>query len=111
MQFGAFVRIASGIEGLVHISELAHHRVQRVSSVVQEGNPVQVKVLSIDPEGQKMSLSIKAVTGAMPESAAADSEDESDAVDAAPIKRRRSDESLKGGLGRDAGGEQFGLNW
>ena len=111
MQFGAFVRIASGIEGLVHISELAHHRVQRVSSVVQEGNPVQVKVLSVDPEAQKISLSIKAVTGAAAEVASAEDGADSDEVEATPVKRRICDEQLKGGLKRDSGGEQFGLKW
>ena len=63
MDFGAFVRVAAGIEGLVHISELAHHRVQRVSTVVREGQTVQVKVLTVDPAAQRMSLSIKAVQG------------------------------------------------
>ena len=111
MQFGAFVRIASGIEGLVHISELAHHRVQRVSSVVQEGNSVQVKVLSVDPDAQKISLSMKAVTGASPAANSAEDETESDEVEATPVKRRIRDEQLKGGLKRDSGGEQFGLKW
>lgn len=110
MQFGAFVRIASGIEGLVHISELAHHRVQRVTSVVQEGNTVQVKVLAVDPEAQKMSLSMKAVSAA-PEVSDAAGDTESDEADALPPKRRIRDESLKGGLGRESGGEQFGLKW
>lgn len=111
MQFGAFVRIASGVEGLVHISELAHHRVQRVSSVVQEGKPVQVKVLAVDPQGQKMSLSIKAVHAAAEADVQTDTTEDDDAADSPPPKRRLSDESLKGGLGRDSGGEQFGLKW
>ena len=110
MQFGAFVRIASGIEGLVHISELAHHRVQRVTSVIQEGNTVQVKVLAVDPDAQKMSLSMKAVSAATEVSDTAE-DTESDEADTPPPKRRISDESLKGGLGRQNGGEQFGLKW
>lgn len=57
--FGAFVRVATGVEGLVHISELAHHRVQSVGNVVKEGDQVEVKILSIDEEAQKMSLSLK----------------------------------------------------
>ena len=57
--FGAFVKIAPGVEGLVHISELAYQRVARVSSVVNEGQEIEVKILSIDPESQKISLSHK----------------------------------------------------
>lgn len=49
-EFGAFVRIATGVEGLIHISELAHHRVQNVANVVQEGQEVDVKILSVDAE-------------------------------------------------------------
>jgi len=58
--FGAFVEVAPGIEGLVHISELDYRRVAAVSDVVQEGEVVQVKVLKVDPDSRKISLSIKA---------------------------------------------------
>lgn len=57
--FGAFVEIADGIDGLVHISQLAHHRVEKTSDVVSEGDVVKVKVLSVDPENERISLSIK----------------------------------------------------
>ena len=62
--FGAFVKIAPGVEGLVHVSELAHHRVSRVSTIVSEGQDVEVKILSIDKDKQKISLSIKACLAA-----------------------------------------------
>ena len=58
--FGCFVRLAPGVEGLVHVSELAHHRVSKVDAFVQQDNEVEVKVLSFDRETQKISLSIKA---------------------------------------------------
>ena len=58
--FGAFVKIAPGIEGLVHISELAYQRVAKVSNVVKEGQELEVKIQSIDPQSQKLSLSHKA---------------------------------------------------
>ena len=48
--FGAFVRLEPGVEGLIHISQLAHGRVFRASDVVSEGQEVEVKVLSVDPE-------------------------------------------------------------
>ncbi|MCF6408245.1 30S ribosomal protein S1 [Pseudalkalibacillus salsuginis] len=56
--FGAFVDIG-GIDGLVHISQLAHHRVETPSEVVKEGDTVKVKVLSVDRDNERISLSIK----------------------------------------------------
>lgn len=57
--FGAFVEVANGIEGLVHISELDYKRVNKVEDAVQKGEVVQVKVLKVDPDSRKISLSIK----------------------------------------------------
>jgi small subunit ribosomal protein S1 len=56
--FGAFVDIG-GIDGLVHISQLAHNHIDKPSDVVQEGEKVKVKVLSIDRDNERISLSIK----------------------------------------------------
>lgn len=50
--FGAFVEILPGTEGLVHISQLAHERVDQVSDIVREGDEVQVRVLDIDKQGR-----------------------------------------------------------
>jgi small subunit ribosomal protein S1 len=61
--FGAFVKIAEGIEGLVHISEMAHKRINRPSQIVQEGEVVEVKILKIDPDTKRIGLSIKQTTG------------------------------------------------
>ncbi|AEI41322.1 30S ribosomal protein S1 [Paenibacillus mucilaginosus] len=58
-QFGAFVDIG-GVDGLVHISEMAWHHVEKPSEVVKEGDKVQVQVLKVDPENERISLSIKA---------------------------------------------------
>ena len=60
MDFGAFVEILPGTDGLVHISQLANERVQRVTDVVNEGDEILVKVLGIDKQG-KIRLSRKAV--------------------------------------------------
>jgi len=62
MDFGAFVEILPGTDGLVHISQLSDERVQKVSDVVQEGDEILVKVLGIDKQG-KIRLSRKAVLG------------------------------------------------
>lgn len=56
--FGAFVDIG-GVDGLVHISQLSHEHVEKVSDVVTEGQEVQVKVLSVDRDSERISLSIK----------------------------------------------------
>ncbi|SOC20158.1 small subunit ribosomal protein S1 [Ureibacillus xyleni] len=56
--FGAFVDIG-GIDGLVHISQVSHEHVTDVSTVLSEGQPVKVKVLSVDPANERISLSIK----------------------------------------------------
>lgn len=58
--FGAFVRIKTGTDGLVHISELANQRVKKVTDVVKEGEVIRVKVLEITRDG-KIRLSLKAV--------------------------------------------------
>src|SRR5512145_583606 len=61
--FGAFVEILDGVEGLVHISELAHHHVENPSEVVELGASLNVKILEIDEERRRLSLSIKRVEG------------------------------------------------
>lgn len=60
-EFGAFVEISPGVEGLVHISEMAWKRVGRVEEVVKPDEVVKAKVLKIDPETRRISLSIKAL--------------------------------------------------
>jgi small subunit ribosomal protein S1 len=61
--FGAFVEILPGVEGLVHISELADHHVENPSEVVEPGSVLNVKILEIDEERRRLSLSIKRVEG------------------------------------------------
>src|SRR6058998_1605775 len=61
--FGAFVEILPGVEGLVHISELAQHHVENPREVVSQGDTVNVKVLEIDSERRRLSLSVKRVEG------------------------------------------------
>ena len=61
--FGAFVEILPGVEGLVHISELADHHVESPSEVVEPGTVLNVKILEIDEDRRRLSLSIKRVEG------------------------------------------------
>ncbi len=61
MDFGAFVTIAPGKDGLVHVSQISNERVEKVSDKLKEGDMVKVKVLEVDKQG-RIRLSIKAVT-------------------------------------------------
>ncbi|HIF32679.1 MAG: S1 RNA-binding domain-containing protein [Pirellulaceae bacterium] len=106
--FGAFVKLATGVEGLVHISELAHHRVVRVDTIVKEGQDVEVKVLDVDREKQRMSLSLKALQQRPTDSKKRPEQDED--VVAEPLLPKHEG-PLKGGVDHPSGGEQFGLKW
>jgi small subunit ribosomal protein S1 len=64
--FGAFVEIMPGVEGLVHISELAQHHVENPREVVGQGDQVQAKIIEVDPERRRLSLSLKRVEGEGP---------------------------------------------
>ncbi len=105
-KFGAFVKLAAGVEGLIHISEMAHGRVRQVSDVVSEGEEIDVKILSIDTEAQRIALSLKATQPEpeKPEGAEPDPEPTATA-------RRKPKGPLKGGVDRPSGGEEFGLKW
>lgn len=109
-EFGAFVKVAPGVEGLIHISELAHHRVFAVKNIVKEGQEVEAKVLAVDPEAQRMSLSLKA---AIAKPVKEEKKEDEVAADEPPrplaVPKRSG--PLKGGIGKSSGGEKFGLKW
>lgn len=108
-KFGAFVKLEPGVEGLIHISELAHHRVNLVSSIVQEGQTVEVKVVSVDPSEQRIGLSLKATLAAPQGEKADEASEEHEASGEMTVPR--SNKPLKGGFDRPSGGEKFGLRW
>ena len=111
--FGAFVRLEPGVEGLVHVSELASRLVRSVADVVKEGQAVECRVLSVDPDEQRMSLSIKALEAKPAEPAGEDKSAESAeplAEEPALVKRKRTT-SLRGGLGSPSDSARFGLKW
>lgn len=59
VSFGAFVELIPGVEGLVHISQLAEHHVKSANEVLEEGQNIKVKILEINTEGKRISLSVK----------------------------------------------------
>ena len=112
-QFGAFVKLEPGIEGLVHISELATRRIRSVSDVAREGQQVECRVITVDPDEQRLSLSIKALAPApaSKEQPAAE-EPEADEPEAPPPVTKKRNTPLKGGTGgNQSQGEKFGLKW
>jgi small subunit ribosomal protein S1 len=77
-KFGAFARIADGVEGLIHVSELSEERVQEPSNVVKEGDNVKVRIISIDSQNRRMGLSIKKAAADYDETETARDEETSD---------------------------------
>ncbi|EXJ24186.1 SSU ribosomal protein S1p [Alkalibacterium sp. AK22] len=76
--FGAFVELKPGVEGLVHISEMAHKHVETPHEVVAKDEEVEVKVLSVNPQDERVSLSIKALE-----------EDTSEKTESKPAKSKK----------------------
>ena len=98
MDFGAFVELEPGVEGLIHVSELSPNRVRRVADIVKPEQEVEVRILKVEPEERRISLSLKpSPKAALPDEAADDAED---AEDEAPKPPRPEPKiPLKGGLG------------
>ena len=94
MDFGAFVEIEPGVEGLVHISELSPNRVRRVADIIKPEQEVEVRILSIDADAKKISLSLKPLPTA---SGLPEPEEEEDDTPRPP--RPEPKIPLKGGLG------------
>jgi small subunit ribosomal protein S1 len=91
--FGVFISLEDGLEGLLHISELADHKVDNPEEVVAVGEEIEVKVLRVDPQERKIGLSRKRVTWA-------EEEEEQEVVESGSgAKPAGPDLDLKGGVG------------
>ena len=108
MEFGAFVQLEPGVEGLVHISELAHQRVLRVSDIVKEGDTVDVKVQSVDADQQRIGLSMKALAARPRPVKKEEPEEERSTTAASPASAKRRS---KGAWAKARAATQFGLKW
>src|SRR5205823_12312009 len=99
--FGVFVELEPGLEGLLHISELADHKVDSPEEVVNVGDEIEVKILRVDRAERKIGLSRKKAHWSKP-----GEEDEEEGTTPSPSARPESKE-LKGGL--SGGGPLFSL--
>jgi small subunit ribosomal protein S1 len=106
MEFGAFAEVEPGVEGLIHISEMILGRGGRIRDRVQEGTPVEVQILNIDKDAQRMSLSMKAIElakqkaetdAAKAEMAARQAGEEAVAEEDEPRPKKRFPFQLRGG--------------
>ena len=61
MTFGAFAEVVPGVDGLIHISQIADHRIEKPGDVLAEGDMVDVKITDVDMDNKKISLSIRAL--------------------------------------------------
>ena len=95
--FGVFVGLEDGLEGLLHISELADHKVENPEDVVKVGDKIEVKVLRVDIDERKIGLSRKRVEWSADANAAADAAEAAAAPP--PPKEKKARGELKGGLG------------
>lgn len=85
-EYGAFVELAPGLDGLVHISEVAHKRVGNINDELKIGQEVEAKILEIDKERKRISLSIKAMLDSAPEAEAPADEDAAEEAAEAPAE-------------------------
>jgi small subunit ribosomal protein S1 len=101
-EFGAFVELEPGVEGLIHVSELSPQRVRRVRDVVSEGQSVDVEILSVDPQNRRIALSLKRIAQEKEDAADAAEQAERDAdLKAAQeaMANRPVNPNLRGGIG------------
>lgn len=108
--FGAFVELEPGVEGLVHISELDYRRVNKVNDVLNVGDETELKVLDVDLGRKRISLSVKALKEKPPEldKKPEKKSDEDMAPSGGEAYNRKRKGPLKGGTGGSGGGGLFG---
>ena len=99
--FGVFVSLEEDLEGLLHISELANHKVENPEEVVKVGEEIEVKVLRVDADERKIGLSRKRAEWTEEEAQEAAAEEQAAAPPAQP--QSVNPESLKGGIGDSSG--------
>ncbi len=87
MTFGAFAEVVPGVDGLIHISQIADRRIEKPGDVLTEGETVEAKITAVDEEKQKISLSIRAILTPAPVD-----EDEEESAEEAPAEEAPAEE-------------------
>ncbi|MBO2527368.1 MAG: bifunctional 4-hydroxy-3-methylbut-2-enyl diphosphate reductase/30S ribosomal protein S1 [Clostridiales bacterium] len=88
VDFGAFAEIIPGVDGLIHISQVADHRVEKVADVLSEGQEVEAKIIDVDADRKRISLSIRALLEPV-------AEEEAPAEEAAPVEEAPAEEAAE----------------
>ncbi len=99
--FGAFVELEPGVDGLIHISELSDKHIKRAGDAVSEGEEVKVRVLEVDPRRKRIALSIKALMETPADETAQETAEDTTAAPAKPKRKK----NLKGGIGGHDGSD------
>ncbi len=97
-EFGAFIQLEDGVEGLAHISELSEQRVRRVDDVVKPGQVLKVRIKSVDLEQRRVSLSLRGTSEPAPGEAAPTAEADAAAAPPPPPAKSKKRPQLRGGL-------------
>jgi small subunit ribosomal protein S1 len=105
--FGVFVELEPGLEGLLHISELADHKVDSPEEVVKVGDEIEVKILRVDRTDRKIGLSRKKAQWTRPEGERDEGHGPGESVEAPAREKEKETKELKGGLG--GGGPLFSI--
>ncbi|WP_165224450.1 30S ribosomal protein S1 [Aquisphaera insulae] len=103
MEFGAFVELEPGVEGLIHVTELSPTRVRKISDIVQPEQEVEVRILKVEPDLKRISLSLLPAKG-KDAPKADEPEEEAEEPETPPIPKPERKVPLKGGLGDRDGG-------
>ncbi len=106
--FGVFVELEPGLEGLLHISELADHKVESPEDVVKVGDEIEVKILRVDAADRKIGLSRKRL-GWSKDEEEEEAKAEAAAQPAAPAASGRPQRELRGGTGSSSGGQLINM--
>jgi small subunit ribosomal protein S1 len=105
--FGAFIDLSNGLEGLLHISEVSKEKIKNLESVLSIGQDLNVKIVKIEPEARKIGLSLKGVEGApVPPAQEDNAKEEPAAAAEVEVTENAAPESADAGAPEEAAAEE-----
>jgi small subunit ribosomal protein S1 len=104
--FGAFIDLSNGLEGLLHISEVSKEKIKNLESVLSIGQDLNVKIVKIEPEARKIGLSLKGVEGAPVPPKQEDKAKEEPAAAEVEVTENAAPESADAGAPEEAAAEE-----